>query len=81
MNFNHYPIKLLTLLINFLPLPILRIFRKTVAKAITKGRGGKEKGNIDEIEYYNGAVIRLGEKFKVETPINKKIYQTIKEKL
>jgi len=81
LNFNHYPIKLLTLLINFLPLPILRIFRKTVAKAITKGRGGKEKGNIDEIEYYNGAVIRLGEKFKVETPINKKIYQTIKEKL
>jgi len=81
LNFNHYPIKLFTLLINFLPLTILRIFRKRIAKAITKGRGGKEKGNIDEIEYYNGAVIRLGEKFKVETPINKKIYQAIKEKL
>jgi len=77
LNFNNYPIKLFTILINFLPLPILKIFRKTIAKVITKERGGKEKGNIDEIEYYNGAVIRLGEKFKVETPINKKIYHYV----
>jgi len=77
LNFNNYPIKLFTILINFLPLPILKIFRKTLAKVITKERGGKEKGNIDEIEYYNGAVIRLGEKFKVETPINKKIYHYV----
>ena len=79
LNFNHYPIKLFTLLINFLPLTILRIFRKRIVKAITKGRGGKEKGNIDEVEYYNGMVIRLGEKFKVETPINQKIYRRILE--
>jgi len=77
LNFNNYPIKLFTILINFLPLPILKIFRKTLAKVIIKGRGGKEKGNIDEIEYYNGVVIKLGEKFKVETPINKKIYHYV----
>jgi len=81
LNFEHYPIKLFTLLLNFLPIPFLKIFRKTIAKAITKGRGGKEKGNIDEIEYYNGAVIKLGEKLGVGTPTNKKIYQKILEKL
>jgi ketopantoate reductase len=77
LNFNHYPIKLFTILINFLPLSILKIFRKTIAKVITEKRGGKEKGNVDEIEYYNGAVIKLGEKFKSEIPINKKIYHYV----
>lgn len=81
LNLKHYPIKFLTSLINFLPLSFLTVFRKILAKTITKGRGGKEKGNIDEVDYYNGAVIKLGEKFQVETPVNQKIYQKIKEKL
>jgi len=78
LNLKHYPIKFLTSLINFLPLSFLTVFRKILAKTITKGRGGKEKGNIDEVDYYNGAVIKLGEKFQVETPVNQKIYQKIK---
>ena len=78
LNLKHYPIKFLTFLINFLPLSFLTVFRKILAKTITKGRGGKEKGNIDEVDYYNGAVIKLGEKFQVETPVNQKIYQKIK---
>jgi 2-dehydropantoate 2-reductase len=81
LNLKHYPIKFLTSLINFLPLSFLTVFRKILAKTITKGRGGKEKGNIDEVNYYNGAVIKLGEKVQVETPVNQKIYQKIKEKL
>lgn len=81
LNFKHYPIKLFIPLLNFLPLPILKIFRKTIAKTITKGRRGKEKGNIDEIEYYNGAVIRIGKKLGIETPINEKILKRVKEKL
>jgi 2-dehydropantoate 2-reductase len=81
LNLEHYPIKLFTTLLNFLPLSILKIFRKTIAQTITKARGGKEKGNIDEIEYYNGAVMKLGEKLKIETPINKEIYKKIKTQL
>jgi len=81
LNLKHYPIKFLTSLINFLPLSFLTVFRKILAKVITKGRSRKEKGNIDEVDYYNGAVIKLGEKFQVETPVNQKIYQKIKEKL
>ena len=79
LNLKHYPIKFLTFLINFLPLSFLTVFRKILAKTITKGRGGKEKGTLDEVDYYNGAVIKLGEKFQVETPVNQKIYQKIKK--
>lgn len=80
LNFKHYPIKLLASLINFLPLSILKIFRKNLARAITKGRGGKEKGNIDEIKYYNGAVVNLGKKLGLPTPINQKIIERVLSK-
>ncbi len=81
LNFNHYPIKLFAFLISVVPIYFLRIFRKQTGKLIIKGRGGKGKGNIDEIDYYNGAVIKLGEGLGIDTPVNKKIYQAIKEKL
>jgi len=81
LNLKHYPIKFLVSLIDFFPLSFLIPFRRILSKLITKGRGGKEKGNIDEVDYYNGAVIKLGEKFQVETPINQKIYQEIKKRL
>lgn len=81
LNFKHYPIKLLTLLISFLPIPILSLFRKKLARVITKSRGGKTKGNLDEIDYYNGEVIKLGKELGIETPFNQKIYQRIKEGL
>ena len=77
LNLHHYPIKLFVLFCNFFPITFLKIFRKTIAKIITKGRGGKEKGNIDEIEYYNGAVIKLGEKLGIETPVNAKILKRV----
>ena len=77
LNLKHYPIKFLTFLIDFFPLSFLTVFRKILAKIITKGRGGKEKGNIDEIDYYNGAVVKLGKELGIETPINEKIYQRI----
>ncbi len=81
LNFKHYPIKLFTFLLSVVPTPLLRIFRKQIVKMVVKGRGGKGKGNIDEIDYYNGAVIKLGDELNVETPVNKKIYKMIKEKL
>lgn len=81
LNFKHYPIKIFSFFVSFFPLPILKIFRKKIAKIITKERGGREKGNIDEIDYYNGAVIKLAEKLKIEVPINKEIYKRIKAKI
>ena len=81
LNFRHYQIKFFVFLIYLLPLSILKIFRKEIAKIITRGRGGKEKGNIDEIDYYNGAVIKLAEKLKIEATINREIYKKIKTQL
>lgn len=81
LNFKRYPIKTFTFLINYLPLIFLIIFQKRIEKIITKGRKGKEKGNIDEIDYYNGAIVQLGEKLKIPTPVNEKVFKTIKEKL
>lgn len=79
LNFPHYPVKLITILFN-LPICLLSIFRKTLAKLISKGRKGKPK-DFDEIDYYNGVVVELGKKLKIETPINQKIYKRILEKL
>lgn len=81
LNFKRYPIKTFTSLIDYLPITFLKIFQKRIAKMITKGRKGKEKGNIDEIEYYNGVVVKLGKELKVDTPVNQKIYNQILEKL
>ncbi|MBA4364555.1 MAG: hypothetical protein C0398_00935 [Coprothermobacter sp.] len=78
LNLHHYPTRLYALLLGCVPVPVLSLFRKQIAKAITKGRGSKEKGNIDEIDYYSGAVVGMGERLGVETPVNRKIYQTMK---
>jgi len=78
LNLHHYPIRLYVSLLSSLPLPLLSLFRKQIAKVIAKGRGRKEKGNIDEIDYYNGAVVKIGERFNVDTPVNRKICQTMK---
>ena len=73
VNFPHYPIKLLACLFFFLPMNILLIFRNYLAKLISKGRKGKPKGNLDEIEYYNGAVIDLAGKNNIPVPVNQQI--------
>jgi len=78
LNLRHYPTGLYAALFGTVPLPILRLFRRQIATVITKGRGSKEKGNIDEIDYYSGAVVSMGERLGVETPVNTKIYQTMK---
>ncbi|MCK4473756.1 hypothetical protein KAU40_00615 [Candidatus Parcubacteria bacterium] len=73
VNFPHYPVKLLACLFFFLPMNILLIFRNYLAKLISKGRQGKPKGNLDEIEYYNGAVIDLAEKNNIPATLNQQI--------
>jgi len=41
-------------------------------------RHTKEKGNIDEIDYYTGAIIDLGRRYRVEIPINERVLRRIK---
>ena len=81
LNFRHYPIKLFAFLTDFLPIAILSLFREKLARVITKEREGKLKGNLDEIDYYNGEIIKLGKELGIDTPFNQKIYQKMKERL
>ena len=78
LNLCHFPTGLYAALLGMVPLPILSLFRKQISMVITKGRGSKEKGNIDEIDYYSGAVVSMGERLGVETPVNRKTCQRMK---
>jgi ketopantoate reductase len=80
LNFPHYPVRLLTFLFSQLPISILLLLRGIIAKMISKGRGGKPK-DLDEIDYYNGAVVDLGKEIGVETKVNNRIYQRSLKKI
>jgi len=77
LNFPDYPVKFLSFLIS-LPISLLFPFRKILAEKIEKGRVGKKK-DLDEIDYYNGAVLKMVKKLKVEVPINSKILERAKK--
>jgi hypothetical protein len=77
LNFPGYPVKFLSFLISF-PIFLLSLFRKILAEQIEKGRAGKKK-DLDEIDYYNGAVLKMAKKIKVEVPINSKILERVKK--
>ena len=79
VNFSNYPVKLLTTLFNFIPVIFLSLFKDYFGKFISKERKNKPK-DLDEIEYYNGAVVRLGENLGILAPINKKILQRAKRR-
>ncbi len=80
LDFPHYPVKFLSNLFDFLPLSFLLPLRAIIAKIISKGRGGKLK-DLDEIDYYNGAVVSLGKKIGEKTPVNERIYKRALERL
>jgi len=88
LNFPDYPVKILSFLIS-LPIPLLLPFREILAKKIEKGRAGKKK-DLDEIDYYNGAVLKMAKalsafkaplsgakNLKVEVPTNSKILERV----
>lgn len=77
LNFPHYPVAFLSFIFS-LPVFLLTPFRKIFGDLIERGRKGKRK-ELDEIEYYNGAVVKLGEKLKVGTPINFQILERAKK--
>ena len=76
VNFPKYYVKWLTLMIQVLPIKLILLFRKNIAKIITKGREGKPK-DLTEIKYYNGFVVDLGERLGVPTPINQKVVNRV----
>ncbi len=76
VNFPKHYVKWLTLIIQVLPIKLLLLFRKNIAKIITKGREGKPK-DLTEIKYYNGFVVDLGEKLGIPTPINQKVVNRV----
>jgi hypothetical protein len=77
LNFPGYPIKFLSFLISF-PIFLLSLFREILAEQIEKGRAGKKK-DLDEIDYYNGAILKMAKELKVEVPVNLKILERVKK--
>lgn len=80
LNFSNYPVKLLSVLFSLIPEFVLVVFRNVLANIISRGRAGKLK-DLDEIDYYNGAVVKLGKKTGVKAPVNEKVYKRVLEKL
>ncbi len=77
LNFPGYPVRIFS---HFFSLPIFLLlpFRKIFGRIIERGRLKKPK-DLDEIDYYNGVVVRLGKSLKIATPINEKILKRIKK--
>jgi len=80
LNFPHYPVKFLVILIKFLPMSFFLIFRKILAEIVSERREEKSK-DLNQIEFYNGAVVKLGKKLGIRALINEKIYKRVIEKL
>ncbi len=80
LNFSHYPVKFLSVFIELIPIFFLVSIRNVLARFISKERGGKLK-DLDEIDYYNGGVVKLGKKIGVETPVNERVYKRVLGKL
>lgn len=81
LNFPHYPIRFFAKLVKVLPVGILSVFRSFIADMVLKMRGTKEKGNIDEIDYYIGSIVELARKKKIEVPICSEVLRRINERI
>ncbi len=69
-NLGGYPVKFLARLA-LSPVWRLAPFRGLFARIISKGRNRPK--DLSEIDYYNGEVVKLGEKANVPTPVNEEI--------
>jgi len=77
LNFPRYPVKILSLIFQ-LPLPLLFLISPFLGNLIEKERRGKKK-ELDEIDYYQGAVIKLAKKVNLEAKINEEILEKAKK--
>jgi ketopantoate reductase len=80
LNFKHYPVGILSCIINNVPLPLLVFARGMLVKIVSSNRGSKPK-DLGEIDYYNGGVIKLAQTVGLKTPVNIKIYNQAKKLL
>ena len=64
----------LAILFNFVPTLLLLPLRNTLAQIVSSQREEKPK-ILDEIDYYNGAVVKMGKELGLKTPANQRIYQ------
>lgn len=76
LNFPGYPVKTFSFLFSLPPLFLFPL-RKIFGKIIDRARTGKAK-DLDEIDYYNGAVVKLGKIFNIKTPVNEEILKKVK---
>jgi len=76
LNFSIYQVKLITDLIESFPIEFVLPFRNRIIALMSRGREGKAK-DLTQIKYYNGAVIDLGRKAGIKTPVNKKILERV----
>jgi 2-dehydropantoate 2-reductase len=79
VNLPGYPVSIFAFLIKNLPLSFISLFRKKIGKIVEKKREKKPK-DISEIDFYTGAVVKLGEKVNLQTPVNKEIFEILKSK-
>jgi len=76
LNFPHYPVKFLSFLFK-IPIPVLFLISSFLGNLIEKERKGKKK-ELDEIDYYNGAVVKLAKKVGFEAKVNQEILEKAK---
>jgi ketopantoate reductase len=76
LDIPHYHTKGLATFIKIFPTKLLLPFRDYFASLIAEGREGKPK-QLDEIKYYNGAVVDLGKNVGMSTLINRKIVKRV----
>ncbi|MGC8789278.1 ketopantoate reductase family protein [Caldisericum sp.] len=78
LNFPHYPVQFFASIVEYTPIFLMLPFRSFISNLVLKLRGTKEKGNIDEIDYYTGAVVKLARELKIKTPVNERVLRRIK---
>jgi hypothetical protein len=76
LNFPHYPVNFFSFLIS-LPISFLFPFRNFLANLLERGRIGKLK-DLDEIDYYNGGVVKMAKELNLEAAVNFKILKRAK---
>lgn len=75
---GNYRVGQMAFLIKKTPLFVLTALKPMIAMTVAKNRNEKPK-DLAEIDYYNGEVVKLGQKNGVKTPVNEKIIARIQK--
>ncbi len=78
LNFKKIPVKFYASFVEKLPLFLLIFLRKIFAYFFFRKRTHLQKLNLDEVDYYTGAVIKLAKACSVKVLANEEVYSKIK---